>query len=506
MPASFTRQVDGSAPANIIDASHVNILQQWIEWGTHGVYNAIEYGADPTGAADSTTAINNAIAGAFAATPTKGMVLLPPGNYLVSGQLSIATAALGSAGVTLQGAGQNLTTITSTYNGAAIAAIHNHGTATDSYQGPTLRGFFLNGNNGAAQHGVWLENVSFSILDDLFIAGFSAGDGLALDESGSNGFTEQTTVRTTVHIQSCLNCIHFRSGGANEYSYTHLQNPAINVNYLTGETGIQVDAGVTIYNAELHANMHSATGNTIANIAGTVHYCSIELLSEGAGSFTVPSGGTLSGWGHVSGNIAVTGAGTIDIKPEPLTQQLGTPLALPVLFQVWSTPPYGSFNTYLFGGIPQTYRHLRLYWRIRGDQAAAVTAVQVQLGTSPTATDTAADYDWLQTATIGVTNQTPVETYADTGFSAGNGAGASAASAQLGAGFVDILNYTDASSPKQIICECTVKTGTVAGDLYTYHSVGHWRLTGAVQSVSVGLRSGNIVSSVGCQAALYLLP
>jgi parallel beta-helix repeat protein len=52
-----------------------------VAWSTQ-TYNIVAYGADPTGAADSTTAINSAIAAAVAAG---GTVLIPPGTFSTTG-------------------------------------------------------------------------------------------------------------------------------------------------------------------------------------------------------------------------------------------------------------------------------------------------------------------------------------------------------------------------------------------------------------------------------------
>ena len=52
-------------------------------------YNAIAYGADPTGAVDSTAAIN---AASTAAVANGGLIKIPPGDYLVSGPIYIYTS------------------------------------------------------------------------------------------------------------------------------------------------------------------------------------------------------------------------------------------------------------------------------------------------------------------------------------------------------------------------------------------------------------------------------
>ncbi len=61
-----------------------------------GAFNALAYGADPTGVADATSAIQAALT---AASTTGAQVLVPPGNYLIAGQLTIP------AGVQFVGSG-----------------------------------------------------------------------------------------------------------------------------------------------------------------------------------------------------------------------------------------------------------------------------------------------------------------------------------------------------------------------------------------------------------------
>ncbi len=69
--------------------------------------NVLDFGADPTGTTDSTTAIKNAIAAVGSSTTGVGVVFFPPGNYLVaSGPITIGIYC------TLLGAGKFLTTIT----------------------------------------------------------------------------------------------------------------------------------------------------------------------------------------------------------------------------------------------------------------------------------------------------------------------------------------------------------------------------------------------------------
>ncbi len=73
--------------------------------------NVLRYGADPTGVADSTTAIINAVA-QFASSG--GRVILPPGTYAISSEIGI-----NDSGISLVGAGRGGLHDTGTQVGAA---------------------------------------------------------------------------------------------------------------------------------------------------------------------------------------------------------------------------------------------------------------------------------------------------------------------------------------------------------------------------------------------------
>lgn len=69
--------------------------------GSWNVYNITDYGADPTGASDSTTAIQNACDDAAADTPS-GMVFIPAGDYKVK-QVNLTNT---HNGITIRGQGR----------------------------------------------------------------------------------------------------------------------------------------------------------------------------------------------------------------------------------------------------------------------------------------------------------------------------------------------------------------------------------------------------------------
>jgi microcystin-dependent protein len=77
--------------------------------GYGGVFDAVRtYGADPTGVASSTTAINNAIAAACAAG-VRGIVWIQPGTYLVNGGINATNI---SSGCTIDAGGLTGTSLT----------------------------------------------------------------------------------------------------------------------------------------------------------------------------------------------------------------------------------------------------------------------------------------------------------------------------------------------------------------------------------------------------------
>lgn len=101
-------------------------------WGAlpfnSGILNVIAYGADPTGVADSTSAINAAIAVANAGTGYT--VYFPKGTYKITAALTTIDA---DAKVTVAGDGQHASTITTTHATANVLTFGNGGAAAMFY-------------------------------------------------------------------------------------------------------------------------------------------------------------------------------------------------------------------------------------------------------------------------------------------------------------------------------------------------------------------------------------
>lgn len=123
-------------------AAALNTIDNGIRYaGAAGWYGVVAYGADPTGAADSTTAIQNAINAAVAAGG--GTVYFPAGTYKVSSTLSINIA-----GVTLQGDGIWVTVIK--YTGSSDCIRMFSTTQYTSGFGGGVKGLMVDGTSAAA--------------------------------------------------------------------------------------------------------------------------------------------------------------------------------------------------------------------------------------------------------------------------------------------------------------------------------------------------------------------
>ena len=149
-----------------------------------GWYNVVSYGADPSGVADSTSAINTATAAATAAGG--GVVYFPAGLYQVS-----ALTTLGN-GVTLQGDGKENTTIwSSATTGNLIAATGQYDLVKDlTLETKAVR------TSGAAVHlsGAHNQVVNVTLTSDA-TSGHSWYDGIVVDDVGGiAGDTWDTTL------------------------------------------------------------------------------------------------------------------------------------------------------------------------------------------------------------------------------------------------------------------------------------------------------------------------
>ena len=164
------------------------------------------YGADPTGAKDSTTAIQNAI---YAAQSSKQTVYLPTGTYTISSPLNVNN-------VTLTGAGEWYTVLTGSHvefagtngtgtniNVSNLAIFGNVAVRNDS--DGTVSGFNGTFSNSTISN-VWIQNTKVGAwilptttnltFDSLRIMDLKA-DGINFDGSVSNSTIKNSFFRNT---------------------------------------------------------------------------------------------------------------------------------------------------------------------------------------------------------------------------------------------------------------------------------------------------------------------
>jgi Pectate lyase superfamily protein len=193
--------------------------------------NVLDYGADPTGVSDSSTAILDAIA---ALPADGGWVYAPSGTYKHSSTLAFTQFQR------LRGDGNGVTTFNYTGSSAAITA-----TISGMFAGaPTpcgFEGFSINGSlAGTGAIGMQIGNLIGSYANDITIANFSTAGGIGLYflNSGSNWCEENRF--TGITLINCSTHVTF-STGSFDYSVYEFQIEANG-----GQNGVTVETAAQI--------------------------------------------------------------------------------------------------------------------------------------------------------------------------------------------------------------------------------------------------------------------
>lgn len=187
---TVTRGAEGSAPVahtagftiyQVVSAGAYTQLRS-VDW-----LNVVTmFGADNTGATDTTTALQAAIA---AIPAGGGVIYLPAGTYKHSGTLAFKQ----NQGMT--GDGSAVTTLTYTGSGTAVT-ITISGSFTGGEYAGKFSGFFLSGYTaGASAVGIQVGNLQGLDLQDAAIYGFG---GKGLYYLFGTGWAEQSTVRARI--------------------------------------------------------------------------------------------------------------------------------------------------------------------------------------------------------------------------------------------------------------------------------------------------------------------
>ena len=160
------------------------------------------YSADPTGVADSTTAIGNAIS---AVPAGGGVVYLPAGTYLLNGSSALALA---TQGTTIAGAGPYATNITvgSGFTGSSVF----HVTASNCQ----IRDLSITGPGAGATNTFNAieigNNVSRARLTDLYFTGVP---GWLIESISGSGGTNSDHMYRSINARSNAGGIHLKASG-----------------------------------------------------------------------------------------------------------------------------------------------------------------------------------------------------------------------------------------------------------------------------------------------------
>ena len=304
----------------------VNAISTNVQAKLNKTISVIDFGADPTGSVDSTTAINNAIKYAhtlyygslpnLAGPPeTQGGidVLFPSGVYLISSYSTMTSGIITPVtasiflydSVNLKGAGVSSTTIYSTANAAIIANVQvNYGCSGMGIYGMTIRGGASSSASLSNQIGLWIARDWWGNYSELTIR-----------ECGYHG----------IYMQECLNS-HFVDGnfmmnqgdgiridqGTAGSSYPSIacqfgncffaMNKGLGIN-LTGSVDACQFVGCSVQNNNA---VYSSNISYQILLPGTTNFISYGAANNNVGT-TFTATGAWSGTGLAFSNVVGTG-------------------------------------------------------------------------------------------------------------------------------------------------------------------------------------------------------
>jgi Pectate lyase superfamily protein len=182
--------------------------------------NVVAYGADPTGVADSTTAINNAVAAAAG-----GTVYFPNGNYKVTGSITLSP-------FTCYQGESKFSTIIKAANSASIPSGIFFADTLGSYT--TICDLTIDGNsaNSANTNGVNAAGLSYVTVQNCIVQNIN-NNGVTISQNGANN--------QNPYFGAVRGC-YFANIGAKGISFSQLSNGIAenNMMNIVGESGINL--------------------------------------------------------------------------------------------------------------------------------------------------------------------------------------------------------------------------------------------------------------------------
>ncbi len=198
--------------------------------------SVLDFGADPTGVADSTTAIQNAIA----SLTNGGNVFLPKGTYKFSG---LTFPDIGS--IELRGEGKYATVLSYTGSGTAITKA-NQAAAKSAY---LIKGLSIV-NTGTGTIGIDLTACWQSKVDNNLISGFTTGIYLSRGTVG----TYWNRISRNEIIGSTSGIVLSATGSAGQVNQNWIHNNRI---YNATTVGIKIEATQCVMNTVIENDIES---------------------------------------------------------------------------------------------------------------------------------------------------------------------------------------------------------------------------------------------------------
>ena len=254
--ATVTRGADGTTPVAHTTGFTVNQVATRASLGAlqspAWLNVATWFSADPTGAADSTTAIQNALN----AAASGDVVYLPAGTFLLnSSALTVTTS-----GVTIMGAGQGATIVQIGASFSGTAAINCTGANDTFISGMLIRGTSATYSSNPAADAIRLNNSLRCTVRDVFCLYIN---GYAVSALGNSSGSSLWTQLVNVHSLSCAQGAHILGNTASGFDAGAAITNCIFEQTAGGDALLIEDAhDVLITNLEAW-NLSTSSGNSI---------------------------------------------------------------------------------------------------------------------------------------------------------------------------------------------------------------------------------------------------
>jgi hypothetical protein len=245
-------------------------------------FNAVTgYGADPTGARDSSAAIQSAITAAIAAHG--GVVYLPAGTYKVAA--TITADFNNTAAVYIVGDGRWATFLNSAATGDCLRIKDGSSTAPGgrAYNGGGISGLTIDGTSaGNASTGLHMGDI-FQFEADIAVQNFSGTGSIGVHFDNATFWTEQ--LKAQIYAQNCTTHVVFDVSGA-VTSTASFGRSVLDIDIAQGaatQDGVVFQNGAVLYDGEL-----ALRGNFLSS-ASALTSCALRITG------TVPAGHPFAG-------------------------------------------------------------------------------------------------------------------------------------------------------------------------------------------------------------------